>query len=480
MEQETISMIKSCIVSRKGGVPLVELNGEYEELVGEPIPYKRLGFQSLGGFISSVSQIKATRNEDGKTVLTLEDEKVAHITALVNKQKEAQRKRRKISPRISKIKTRDFNARGRMQRYPSRYLEKESFYGAPKKKSTKSFYTSNGWNEERTAHQYNSYNNYSSRRAPFYHSRVDEYPSRMVNSFTRNSYYGSRTYTYPSRNGNNLQQDRFFEEDTEDSEDEDDDSDSYDRPRHRLASVVGNVLKVTVQNTQVPESSDSYSASLSLSEELAYREFLASRRGSRIEENFQSLIEPMLFNHQMIGDDFFLNLANKAVETSQHRRNSSYSLGLCISGQRIRDCYRRILQRSVIAEYLVINLGAVDVVEGVDLSDMKSDMLDLLDILMPQVKSVVILTIPPLVNLCHIQRKWSTLLSFNRWLTQLDTGEWCRVVDIWPLFRGRRIKMYDYYEDFPRKIADSTAYLVLWNSAGRKSIIEYLRRKLLY
>jgi hypothetical protein len=46
-----------------------------------------LGFQSLGSFISSVPEVKAFRNEDGVMMLTLQDEKVAHISALVNRQK---------------------------------------------------------------------------------------------------------------------------------------------------------------------------------------------------------------------------------------------------------------------------------------------------------------------------------------------------------------------------------------------------------
>jgi hypothetical protein len=51
-----------------------------------------LGFQSLDGFISSISEIKAFANKNNVMMLTLQDEKVSHIAALVNKQKAPQPK----------------------------------------------------------------------------------------------------------------------------------------------------------------------------------------------------------------------------------------------------------------------------------------------------------------------------------------------------------------------------------------------------
>ena len=60
--------------------------------------------------------------------------------------------------------------------------------------------------------------------------------------------------------------------------------------------------------------------------------------------------------------------------------------------------------------------------QGRDIDSMKAYMQDLIKILTKRAKNVVVVTIPPLVNIFHLRNKWSTLIMFNTWLKQFVTG----------------------------------------------------------
>lgn len=60
---------------------------EFEKLVGEPIPYRRLGFMSLREFAKTINGLEIIRNEFGEQALRINDSKISHIDRLIRKQK---------------------------------------------------------------------------------------------------------------------------------------------------------------------------------------------------------------------------------------------------------------------------------------------------------------------------------------------------------------------------------------------------------
>lgn len=85
--EETIALIKSCIISNGGSLPIKSLNYEFKQTVGEPIPYERLGFHSLSSLLREVDGLKTITGVYGDKILTVNDPKVNHIAELIKKQK---------------------------------------------------------------------------------------------------------------------------------------------------------------------------------------------------------------------------------------------------------------------------------------------------------------------------------------------------------------------------------------------------------
>lgn len=85
--EETIALIKSCIISNGGSLPIRLLNNEFKQTVGEPIPYARLGFHNLSSLLREVDGLKTITGICGDKILTVNDPKVNHIAELIKKQK---------------------------------------------------------------------------------------------------------------------------------------------------------------------------------------------------------------------------------------------------------------------------------------------------------------------------------------------------------------------------------------------------------
>ncbi|KAG7205520.1 hypothetical protein KM043_007500 [Ampulex compressa] len=85
--EETFDLIKSCIISRKAGMPLRMLETEFKKIVGEPIPYERLGFKNVKELLNHVKGVKMSNDEWGRKTLTVQDTKVSHLARLIERQK---------------------------------------------------------------------------------------------------------------------------------------------------------------------------------------------------------------------------------------------------------------------------------------------------------------------------------------------------------------------------------------------------------
>ncbi|KAK2584964.1 hypothetical protein KPH14_002552 [Odynerus spinipes] len=90
---KVISNLRAALLSSKGGVHIDEVNRDFKTIIGENIPFRKLGFQSLDAFLKSIPGIRLT-NKGGQTyVEALPTEKSCHLTKLVSNQKTACKKK---------------------------------------------------------------------------------------------------------------------------------------------------------------------------------------------------------------------------------------------------------------------------------------------------------------------------------------------------------------------------------------------------
>lgn len=93
---ETIKLIRSLMILH-GGLLIQEINSEYMQDVGEPVPFKKFGFTTLEEFLKSTGQFTAQRTAAGLKVSAKLTQKSAHIVKMRQEQNvsASERKRRK-------------------------------------------------------------------------------------------------------------------------------------------------------------------------------------------------------------------------------------------------------------------------------------------------------------------------------------------------------------------------------------------------
>ncbi|XP_019769660.2 tudor domain-containing protein 7B isoform X1 [Dendroctonus ponderosae] len=84
---EVKNEIRSCIISSKAMLTLKQLSSDYMMLVGDPIPFKNLGFQSLEGLIKSFPDLDLKKQGNVTYAVAKQSEKSAHISELISNQK---------------------------------------------------------------------------------------------------------------------------------------------------------------------------------------------------------------------------------------------------------------------------------------------------------------------------------------------------------------------------------------------------------
>ena len=60
---------------------------EFMKMEDCPIPYLKLGYNSLFHFLRDIKEIKHSRDEFGNRVLVVEDERINHLNELIRNQK---------------------------------------------------------------------------------------------------------------------------------------------------------------------------------------------------------------------------------------------------------------------------------------------------------------------------------------------------------------------------------------------------------
>ncbi|XP_071440811.1 tudor domain-containing protein 7B-like [Hetaerina americana] len=94
---QVIDDIRSCLISSKGGVPLSLINRDYKMIVGHSIPYTKLGYTSLEGFLKAIPGLIVYPKGGDLVIEALPTKNTSHITAMVRGQKSSG-PRRKSAP----------------------------------------------------------------------------------------------------------------------------------------------------------------------------------------------------------------------------------------------------------------------------------------------------------------------------------------------------------------------------------------------
>ncbi|XP_014255922.1 tudor domain-containing protein 7A-like [Cimex lectularius] len=95
-----ISNLRACLISAQGGILSSRLNSDYQQLLGENIPYKQLGFKSLESFLESLPDISIRHKNGEMFVEAVASANSQHITKLVERQKKSSKKssRKRVPP----------------------------------------------------------------------------------------------------------------------------------------------------------------------------------------------------------------------------------------------------------------------------------------------------------------------------------------------------------------------------------------------
>ncbi|KAF7401217.1 hypothetical protein HZH68_007037 [Vespula germanica] len=397
--EETIALIKSCLISKKGGIPIKSLNHEFEKIVGEPIPYTRLGFPSLQSLLTKVDGLKTIKKLDGEETLIVNDPKIKHIVDLIKKQKE--------------------DYKGTNSKYYKRFAHYPS-----------SYYNNINRNHDNT-------------------SKDDQYEDRNKVWFNDNIKY------YKRRNGNQ----------------------TFNQTSNLESTKNNKCLSYEVYDNE-------------------HNNIIVIEKCTSIIE--RTVYEPIILRHQLIGDDFFLQLVirNLGLPVWRQRGDMALRCGLCISGQTINDCVKKLNDVECISNQIVIMLGAVDIYNGASFDDLIKNMEYLLKILRYKFafsnSAIKICTIPPLANLSlhgHVD-KARALYSFNNWIRGLNheadsNSENCvkqnsyRIIDFFEGFTDETYTtQYEWFQLNARMVSGCKHPYVLWNKYGRKRAMEILTGEL--
>lgn len=143
LKESVLLNLRSVTQSCKGGVPFERLQRDYKDLLGSPIPYRELGYNSLEAFIRDIPRVIALkRNNEGQLMaMGVADASTAHIVSLVSRQKSDTKKRPFRKPAMSSGMRRNLTSRYTFREGPrgshSHYTSSNQYSKAPIPKSAK-------------------------------------------------------------------------------------------------------------------------------------------------------------------------------------------------------------------------------------------------------------------------------------------------------------------------------------------------------
>ncbi|KAJ2947850.1 hypothetical protein O0L34_g9639 [Tuta absoluta] len=171
-KEQVIQALRATLISVKGALTIRQANIDYKALLGEPIPYKRLGYATLEKLFLDVPGFKVSQQNGEWYVDAIASQETQHIAAMVSKQKGS-----KKSVKLS-----------HNNRFP---LKKQSSWRKP---------------ASSTNYSYNYNNQYSNQYSNQYYRAKGSTPYYNNNYNNKNSYnskYSKATDTRPQQPARN-------------------------------------------------------------------------------------------------------------------------------------------------------------------------------------------------------------------------------------------------------------------------------------
>ncbi|XP_015111705.1 uncharacterized protein LOC107037596 [Diachasma alloeum] len=193
--------------------------------------------------------------------------------------------------------------------------------------------------------------------------------------------------------------------------------------------------------------------------------------------NRQVVQTPLVSNRQLIGDDFFLQLAIRELKQPIWRewRNGPLHSGLCVSGQTVRDCIKALQEVEVMSNKLVIMLGAEDVYQGREASYIQDDYEELLELLTSKfaysVGAITLCTVPPLGNISWLNQptQFTALRALNYFIVNHAVSNGYQLADFFSHFSNvRGTPKYELFQVEPRRVSGTPYSYLLFGEQGRR------------
>lgn len=144
---------------------------------------------------------------------------------------------------------------------------------------------------------------------------------------------------------------------------------------------------------------------------------------------FASFATTLLINCFFL-HSFTLSYHRINIYCAKNVGNGISQIGLCVSGQTIRDALSRLHNYpNVDRMKLIINIGSVDILHGTGLSDMCNDFINLVRLCERRNIYIVITTLAPLGNRLHVKEEVERLKKFNQFLISTFASKH-QVVDV--------------------------------------------------
>lgn len=100
-EKEITSILTSCILSYgEDGIPLSEIQDEFESLCGFPIPYKKFGCDNLYAFLTTLPNIYVVKDQFNNDIVIEYSPKLNHIKQLISRQKKSYKRKCQVGENL--------------------------------------------------------------------------------------------------------------------------------------------------------------------------------------------------------------------------------------------------------------------------------------------------------------------------------------------------------------------------------------------
>ncbi|XP_032664575.1 tudor domain-containing protein 7-like [Odontomachus brunneus] len=135
-QNEIVKILRSCLISCKGGVKLDNLKADYRMITGESLPYRNFGFPSIEAFIRNIPDISVTNRNGELYVDALPSRTTAHLTKLISHQ--VSRRKTRHRPQAKKWSPHRYTSRGYLPGFknngsqPTRYNNQNSLHSFTK------------------------------------------------------------------------------------------------------------------------------------------------------------------------------------------------------------------------------------------------------------------------------------------------------------------------------------------------------------